>query len=162
MREPTRGYRIYVMVGTPGSGKSTWAKTHLPHVPYVSRDAVRYEMLKPDEGYFSREKETFKVFIERIVENVYEHGECVVDASHLNKFSRIKLFNALDCAGMRGWYDSYMVTLDMPLAVCLSRNAGRTGRERVPDDAVTDMFNKMTIPQMSEHLSIKGIWLIRE
>ena len=36
--------RLYVMVGCPGSGKSTWAKKHLPNTYYVSRDEVRFSI----------------------------------------------------------------------------------------------------------------------
>ena len=47
------------MVGCPGSGKSTWAKKHLPDTYYVSRDEVRFSLLQDGEDYFSHEKEVF-------------------------------------------------------------------------------------------------------
>ena len=55
---------LYMMIGAPGSGKSTWAKEHLPEngVTLVSRDNIRFKLLRNDPNYFSKEKEVFKHF----------------------------------------------------------------------------------------------------
>ena len=46
------------MVGIPGSGKSTWAKARCknnPHAAYISRDEIRFSLLKDEEEYFAKE-----------------------------------------------------------------------------------------------------------
>ena len=49
---------LYVMCGVPGCGKSTWCKNNVPEdAVYVSRDEVRFSMLKPTDAYFSKEQE---------------------------------------------------------------------------------------------------------
>ena len=54
---------LIMMVGIPGSGKSTKAKKALaanPDWEYVSRDEVRYEYVSDQNHYFDHEKEVFK------------------------------------------------------------------------------------------------------
>ena len=49
---------LFVMVGVPGSGKSTFLKENFEgkgNVKIVSRDAIRFSFVKPDEPYFSKE-----------------------------------------------------------------------------------------------------------
>ena len=55
---------LYMMIGIPGSGKSTWLKTYADNGVIISRDEVRFSMVREDEPYFSREKEVFESFIE--------------------------------------------------------------------------------------------------
>lgn len=54
---------LYVMIGIPGSGKSTWAKANKKEKDiYVSRDEVRFSLLQDGDEYFSKEKEVLKEF----------------------------------------------------------------------------------------------------
>ena len=51
---------LYILCGPSGCGKSTWAKhfqEENPSMSYVSRDSIRFNMVKPEEDYFSHEKE---------------------------------------------------------------------------------------------------------
>ena len=51
--------KLYVMCGGPGSGKSTWIKKNLPtfkgYTKVVSRDEIRFSLVKEGEEYFSKE-----------------------------------------------------------------------------------------------------------
>lgn len=44
------------MSGAPGSGKSTWCRNHGVSKYRVSRDEIRFSVLKDGEDYFSHEK----------------------------------------------------------------------------------------------------------
>ena len=46
--------KLYLMIGIPGSGKSTWARNRKDGI-IVSRDAIRCSFLKDGENYFSKE-----------------------------------------------------------------------------------------------------------
>ena len=160
----TRACRLYVMCGPAGSGKSTWAKEHLvgEYTTYISRDEVRMSMITDKDHYFSKEREVFKEFINRIQYAVNKCGnDVVVDATHLDKFSRRKLTNALDDALVEPWEIIYVV-MDTSYEECCRRNDNRSGRANVPHDVIWEMYEKMTCPRVGEHLNVKGVWLIKE
>ena len=62
---------LYVLIGLPGSGKSTFIAELYPKLAcaaYVSRDNIRFSLVKENEPYFSKEQEVKKLFIESINE----------------------------------------------------------------------------------------------
>ena len=69
---------LYLMVGAPGSGKSTYANnfinTYGKPIKVVSRDAIRFSLLNDGAPYFSKEKDVFSKFTKEINEGV-EKGE---------------------------------------------------------------------------------------
>ena len=47
---------IWILSGAPGSGKSTWVhKNCLPNSLIISRDQIRFNMLKDSDDYFKYE-----------------------------------------------------------------------------------------------------------
>ena len=91
---------LWIMCGPAGAGKTWFAKHKLCNGPgwyYVSRDEVRFSLLKDEDDYFSREDEVFDLFISKIVRGFYEEGvyNIVADATHLSWGSRKKLLNAI-------------------------------------------------------------------
>ena len=92
---------LWLMCGAPGSGKSYFAKNILAndeHWFYISRDEIRFQILKNDEEYFSHETDVYDCFVKRIQSIIctIEQGNIIADATHLNKASRMKLLNRLD------------------------------------------------------------------
>ena len=60
---------LYLMCGIPGSGKSTWIKQNkIESDAVISRDVVRFSLVKEHEEYFSKETEVFYTFIDQINE----------------------------------------------------------------------------------------------
>lgn len=143
------------MVGIPASGKSTWIKQEAAFleeehktVAVISRDAVRFSMLKDDEEYFSHENEVFDEFI-RQVNECMELGIDVVfvDATHISPGSRFKLLSRLVPDP-----NTHLVfeVMNTPIAECLNRNSQREGREKVPNSAIQSMAKGFRIPKISE------------
>lgn len=133
---------LYMMVGIPGSGKSTFAKTLKGK--YVSRDEIRFKLLQNEDDYFAREKDVFKKFICEIKEGLIENKDVIVDATHLNESSRNKILSKV-CP-----VKAIAIVMDTPLDVCLQRNAQRSGRSLVPEDAIRNMHQNMTMPNYDE------------
>ena len=52
--------RIYILMGTPAAGKSTFLKK-IKNGLIVSRDAIRFSLLKEGEDYFAHETETLRI-----------------------------------------------------------------------------------------------------
>ena len=159
MKKETRDFQLYVLVGVPGSGKSTWAEQHLREKPIVSRDAIRFATVDDEEEYFSHESEVFEKYVSYIVDACKSFGCAVADATHISKASRRKLFRALD-ARMKGRYDINILYFDVPLGTCLKRNKLRDGRALVPEQAIYSMHNQLSAPEYNEHEAITEIWKI--
>lgn len=152
-------FELKVMVGIPGSGKSTWANQEAKYleadgatVAIISRDCVRKSFVgdaNPNTGaYFNREREVFNEFIRQINEAM-EIGinYVLVDATHISPASRAKLL------GMLRPDPSTQLTfevIDCGLDTCLARNAMRTGFARVPDSAIQRMKRDFRNPTLDE------------
>lgn len=141
--------KLIMMVGIPGSGKSTYAKAHLALDDiYISRDEIRFDILQDGEEYFSREGEVFKIFAYEAGRNLRMDKTVWVDATNLNKTSRAKLLNAIERYAIA---DSLEVSyLDVSLETALARNNQRTGRALVPEDAISNMYHKLVPPTYEE------------
>ena len=141
-----------MMVGVSGSGKSEFAKNHLIKGSgwyYVSRDQVRYSIIKEEDEYFSHEEEVFEECVKKIVwglKNADLHY-IIADATHLSESSRMKLLNALVKAGINlNSIDIIPVMIKTDIIVSLKRNSQRKGREKVPDNVIRKMALSLTDP----------------
>lgn len=153
------------MCGAPASGKSTWIKNNLSKLGkdetrIISRDEIRFFLVKEDEPYFSREKEVYAEFIRLIKKYIKmpEVNNIIVDATHLNSFSRNKLFRSIGADMMN--VDLYAIAFELPLDILLERNADRKGREFVPETAITNMYNSYSRPKLDE--GFKEIYVYNE
>ena len=137
---------LYLMVGAQGSGKSTYAhefrEEHNPSLIIVSRDAIRFSMVKDGSPYFSKEKAVFKEFVREINEGLDE-GDVIADATHINEVSRMKLINKVDLSKCKV---SCIVLLTDELTA-IKRNHLREGRARVPDKAISENYARFTHPK---------------
>lgn len=141
---------LCLMVGAPGCGKSTWIAKHKQSDDVVvSRDAIRFSMLEPGDDYFAKEKAVWRAFIQTIQQAIdqEEVSKIYVDATHLNAKSRNMLLSQL-------WFDKNVIVctlcFNVCLAVCLKRNAMRTGRACVPENKIAEMFSSLRFPEEGE------------
>ena len=139
--------KMYMVIGAPGCGKSTYIQNHLKENEIViSRDKIRFGMLKDTDEYFSKEKEVYNEFIKQIDAAIAADATFYVDQTSLNAAARNKLFSRLKKKPDKVIGIYFTTSLD----TILQRNAQRTGRALVPEDAVINMFNSLTKPTLEE------------
>lgn len=150
--DKSKKVRLWLMCGIPGSGKSTWIQKHLHtfsgYTKVVSRDAIRFSLLSEDDEYFAKENKVFKKFIAEIIDGLKNCENTIADATHLNSSSRGKLLRNLK-EHLKD-VEINAIVINTCLEVCLKRNNKRTGRKRVPEAALRNMFNSFSIPTLEE------------
>lgn len=140
---------LYILCGPSSSGKTTYAQHFLKEheeqdIRYVSRDEIRFSLLKDNENYFAHEKQVFKKFAGTITQTLVDGFDVIADATHLNIFSRKKLTNAID-----KFYTNYQIVyiiFDISLQKLLDRNMQRIGLARVPDEVLERMHRDFSPP----------------
>lgn len=143
---------LVLMMGVPGSGKTTYAKKFIGENDiYVSRDEIRFSLVTEDEPYFSKEDEVLKTFISKVDEGIIKAKRYVVaDATHLNAGSRAKLLKNLHNKPD----NVYVLYVAVPLEVALERNAQRSGRALVPETSIRNMFQSLSLPKKEEGIDV--------
>ena len=149
--------KLIMMVGIPGSGKSTWIKNNFSDIIPVSRDAIRFELLDEKGGdYFDHEDEVFDKFIHQIIGSLVADEITIADATHLNKKSRARVLNKV-----RKFADEIeAVVLDTDLETAFERNDQREGRAWVKHGIIRRMWFSMEMPEETE--GFNKITIIRE
>ena len=140
--------KLYILCGIPCSGKSTWAKGCLMDAVHISRDEIRFSILKDGEEYFSHETEVYKEFIYEITQALMHGYDVIADATHINHSSREKLTRAIDQYFTN--YQIVYVVFNIPVITCQQRNSLRSGRKCVPSIAIETMHERFSEPTLDE------------
>ena len=142
--------KLWIMIGIPGSGKTTYAKNILipkikllnETVNYISRDEIRFSMLTEEDSYFAKEDAVYSEFISQISKSIENYDNTIADATHLNLPSRKKLINSLNDILKK--YHIFIIGTIMttPFEICDQRNNKREGRLKVPFTTLKNMYEK--------------------
>ena len=139
--------KMYVVIGIPGCGKSTYIQNHIKENEIiVSRDKIRFSMLKDNDDYFSKESEVYDKFIEQIDAAIAAQKDVWVDQTSLNRAARNKLFSRLN----KKPDEIIGIYFNVPITIALQRNAQRSGRALVPEDAIHNMLIALEKPTKKE------------
>ncbi len=139
---------IYLMCGVPGSGKSTFLKNNvnLDSSIVISRDEIRFSLLKPDEEYFSHEKEVVNILWKQINEAIATSKNVFIDQTSLTPKSRKWILTHI-----QGYNHANAIWIDENLDICLKRNEMRRGtRAYVPPHDIRQMYTRFIPPSLTE------------
>jgi predicted kinase len=126
--------KVIVLVGLPGSGKSTWAEAQ--GITVISSDGVR-QLLADDATNQRIHVEVFST-MRYLLKRRLQLGAAatIVDATNLLPVFR------------KPWIKIAQAYFDTPLEECLRRNAGRA--RVVPAEAIIEMAKKLRPPTKAE------------
>ena len=148
---------LYISAGLPGSGKTTFLKKVAnPDEIVISRDDIRFGLLKEGESYFSHENEVFDMFADNISGYLSAGKNVYADATHLSRASQVKLLSRvlLNSSPRRISY----IHFDIPIGICLQRNELRKGTKAyVPEKVIRNMAEKA---EFEPCLYIDDYWIV--
>ena len=140
--------KLYIMCGPAGSGKSTWIRCNAEAgtSAHISRDRIRFNMIQPDDYYFAHEDEVYAEYCNQIVQALDSPWvrEVYADATHLTSAARERVVRAASAAKSK--FDVIAVIIRPSLQQCLDQNALRSGRERVPEKVICNMYHSFSNP----------------
>lgn len=143
--------RLWLTSGVPGSGKSTWVKNKLMRDGgiWISRDEIRFSLLKDDEDYFAHEDQVIKLFYKYINAALKNDtiGDVFADATHLSPKARTEVLRALN---LDSDIEVNCIFFDVPVNVAIKRNEQREGLARVPRSVIRRMNIQKSIPTIEE------------
>lgn len=155
---------LALMCGPSGVGKSTFVEEHLTHYNCVSRDKIRFGLLKPDEDYFAHEDEVHSIFISSIANSVMEGRDTLIDCTNLSPKVRKRLLGEVYKAmgDEAPQVDIVYYCFELGLEENLRRNSLRVGRAYVPEQAIMDMRRAYKRPTYNEVEDVTTIFVINE
>ncbi len=123
--------QMVLLIGIPGSGKSTFAARHLPsEYVRISRDVLR----------------TRARVATALAEALAARRDIVIDNTNVTRIERERfLVPARECGyRVTGYYFQSVI------ADCLRRNAQRIGAARIPDVGVVSRAKDLELPSFEE------------
>lgn len=138
---------LFIICGIPGSGKSTFLRNYVKESSSVvlSRDAIRFSLLKEDSDYFEYEPIVEQMFYNGITKALQLGYDVFADQSSISSAARKKLLSRV-CS----YKKVNAIYVKTPLEICIKRNKFRIGRAKVPNDVIVDMYNHFSPPTFKE------------
>jgi predicted kinase len=123
-----------ILMGLPGAGKTTFCRRHFPTHTHVSKD-----LIPNASGRDARQR--------RLIDQALAAGQSVVvDNTHPTRAERASIIAVARARGARtiGYF------VDVTTRVAVARNAGRSGREKVPNVAIFTVAKRLERPALDE------------
>jgi predicted kinase len=149
--------KVYVLVGVPGSGKSTWIADQLwvEDCVYISSDQlIEEEAVRRGKTY----NDVFKDYINTAIAEMLEQAmaardagkDIIWDQTSVSVKSRRKKFSVLP------YYEHIAIVFDTPNEDELRRRLSNRPGKDIPWEVVSSMINNFEMP--TEEEGFKEIW----
>lgn len=136
--------KFIMLVGLPGSGKSTKAKEYESQGYVVhSPDAIRneYNMHSADQI-----TEVLEILYERMFRDMKSGKNIVFDSTNISRRGRIKFLKEIKEFD----YEKECLVFLVPINLCKERNSKRVGFSKVSENEYNSMLSVFSIPTTDE------------
>lgn len=136
--------RLIMLVGLPGSGKSTKAEEYKKQGYIIhSPDAIRNEL---NLHSLNDTQKVFDILHERLLNDMNDGKDIVYDSTNLTRKRRMKFLDLIknfNCEKL-----CHILIVDK--SVCMNYNSQRTGYARIPDEYYELMLQRFNLPMSDE------------
>lgn len=136
--------KVIILKGLPASGKSTWAKNFVKNnkgYARVNKDDLR--KMAHNEIWSKTNERVIVEMRNAIVNHLLSiNVNIIVDDTNFIKDHE----EAITRIAQQWQADVEVKFFDVALEECLTRNAARTGNDKVPENVIIDMYNKFVAP----------------
>lgn len=148
--------KVYITVGIPGSGKSTYIKKHYPNLPVVCRDKIRAELgytsSDNQKALLSKEAEQHVSEIQYQSINYYCQNDMdfVIDGINNRKIYRHEILNII-----RSYPNMKVICIrfQTPLETCISRRAEQISQSIM--EAIYSSFEELDGDEYDQLLTVE-------
>lgn len=138
---------LYVMIGVPGSGKTTYARTHLPNAIRISLDDLR--LMMSGETYQERLEPAISIAAGALVQSLLPYcalraWDVVFDATDVTRARRAPLVAAARAFGFRP------VAIYIATALGLAHIRNRQRPFPVPGEVIGSFAHRLEPPTVEE------------
>lgn len=138
-----KNFIAYVMCALPGSGKDSYIKNNLSHIPMVSIDDLRRER-KVKRGDTKEEGHIYQDVKEMCKVHMRLRQDFVFNATNITKDMRGKVIKEFEEYGAK----VTVIYIEVPYRELLKQNHNR--EHKVPEDAIEDMIWGLDTPDVTE------------
>jgi predicted kinase len=144
---------LYIAVGLPGSGKSTYAKEFIKgkDIEYLSSDSLRAVFGK-DESDQSVTPKVFSHIKTKVDEFLKDGKNVLVDATSVNRKERSDYINTAKKYGAK--VVALVFKMDRNGLIARNKKRGEEGGRVVPDWVIDKMLNKFEEPSHDEGIDV--------
>lgn len=146
-----------MLIGPPGSGKSTWAKNYVQKMQteepghrfvILSSDEIRKELWGSDTDQ-RNPAAVFELLNKRAYSALSSATSVIYDATNINKKNRKSVLDCIPHTNYVGFPISKIaVVFETPLDTCIARDASRD--RVVGDKVILRYYNQFEIPTKEE------------
>lgn len=145
---------LTILVGVPGSGKTTYAKKMLEHdndTVHISSDAIR-KRLYGDENCQNDPSKVFSIMQEETLDALSSGHNVIYDATSVTRKSRASILDKVP-----KYVSKYCVVVWAPIGTCIMRDSLRD--RSVGSDVIHKMLRRFEAPFYDEGFeTIEVIW----
>lgn len=145
---------VNVLIGPPGSGKSTWVERHQDNAVVISRDDIIMELapsyMDYNQAFASVDQNKVNSLLDKKFQEAKRGNQnIIIDMTNMSAKSRRKWLNGVP----RDWSRKATVFCT-PFSELMNRNRNRPGK-MIPERIIVDMLIRFHAPFRSEFDEIK-------
>lgn len=139
--------KLFVLIGLPGAGKSTFAQVvrkRNKKIKYISSDELRKEFSEFKDNH----DKIFDIMNKRTIDMLREKNSVIYDSTNLERRYRINLFNQIQISSLKN-LKVEAVFIHKSLNEVIEQSNKRKNRDDVNEKLIRDMYKTMQIPSIN-------------